>query len=505
MQSRSKQAIKNVMANIMYQLVAAVCGLIIPKLILETFGSAINGLSSSITQFITYLTLVEMGISQASTIALYKPIAENNRNDINATMSSVKRYYINTGLYFLALLIVMVFVYPSFVKDDISVITIRLLVIILALTYCMDYFLIGKYKVLLMADQRAYVSTAFQIFGTILSTILCICFLYKGESIVIVKFSLIIGYIVRYILIKIYVKKRYSYLNFKVPARKGAIKQRKDILIHQISSLVVNNTDVGILTIVSSTLSEVSVYNIFNMVGLILSNLLSSLSSSLSAGIGQIIALKDYVALKNVYSNFEYIYQVITFWLYSCMGILIMPFIAWYTKSIVDVNYYRELVGLLFAIKGITTSVRIPIATIVNSRGDFKQTRNQAILESVINISVSLVLVFSLGIIGVLIGTIVSNVYRTIHVYYYCYKKIIAFDIRKTINRLIRNTTCALVTYLLLYKVITGITMSNFIIFFGYAAFVTLVTFFLFFVVNLLTEFVEMKNFISRVFHAIRH
>ena len=68
---RTKQAMKNVATSFLLQIVLALSGIIVPKFFIEVFGSSVNGLVSSINQFITYMSLVEAGIGAAGTVALY--------------------------------------------------------------------------------------------------------------------------------------------------------------------------------------------------------------------------------------------------------------------------------------------------------------------------------------------------------------------------------------------------------------------------------------------------
>ena len=56
---RSKKALKNIISSLLLQLVTVICGLILPRAIIGKYGSNVNGLISSITQFLTYITLLE--------------------------------------------------------------------------------------------------------------------------------------------------------------------------------------------------------------------------------------------------------------------------------------------------------------------------------------------------------------------------------------------------------------------------------------------------------------
>ena len=66
----------NMMASIGYEMVAVICGLILPRLILSTFGSSYNGITSSITQFLSCVTLLRAGIGGVTRASLYKPLAD---------------------------------------------------------------------------------------------------------------------------------------------------------------------------------------------------------------------------------------------------------------------------------------------------------------------------------------------------------------------------------------------------------------------------------------------
>ena len=74
---RSRKALKNILANLILQITVALSGLILPRFFIIAYGSAMNGMIVSVTQFISYLALVEAGVSAASIVGLYKPLADN--------------------------------------------------------------------------------------------------------------------------------------------------------------------------------------------------------------------------------------------------------------------------------------------------------------------------------------------------------------------------------------------------------------------------------------------
>ena len=70
---------KNIVINIILQVTTICSGLIIPRLIIKTYGSNVNGLISSITQFLSYIALLEGGIGGVIKAVLYKPLLNKDR------------------------------------------------------------------------------------------------------------------------------------------------------------------------------------------------------------------------------------------------------------------------------------------------------------------------------------------------------------------------------------------------------------------------------------------
>ena len=87
---RSKKAIKNIISSLLQQLTVIICGLILPRAIIGTYGSNVNGLISSITQFLSYITLLEAGIGTVIKSVLYKPIANKDKNQIEKILKSAQ-------------------------------------------------------------------------------------------------------------------------------------------------------------------------------------------------------------------------------------------------------------------------------------------------------------------------------------------------------------------------------------------------------------------------------
>ena len=96
---RARKALQNIFSNIILQILVAIIGFIIPRLILSVYGSAINGMINSISQFLAYAGLVEMGIGNASIVALYKPLSDRNWTLVSNIVSTAKKNIMYRGYY----------------------------------------------------------------------------------------------------------------------------------------------------------------------------------------------------------------------------------------------------------------------------------------------------------------------------------------------------------------------------------------------------------------------
>ena len=89
------------------------------------------------------------------------------------------------------------------------------------------------------------------------------------------------------------------------------------------------------------------------------------------------------------------------------------PFLTLYTAGVTDIAYVDKYLPWLFAIFYLLHNGRTSSAMLINISQHFEDTKWRAVLESVINITVSLICVIRFGVYGVVMGTIAALLYRT--------------------------------------------------------------------------------------------
>ncbi|WP_256758993.1 lipopolysaccharide biosynthesis protein [Cohnella sp. WQ 127256] len=441
---RTKRAIHNFATSVLMQFTAFLLGLIMPRLFISTYGSEVNGMISSIRNLLAYLMIVEGGVRNASISTLYTPLSNKDQGAVNGILSASRVLFKRAGYIFLVLIIVVSVLYPFIISKHVDPITSLLMVLLLGMTSLVDLALIGKYYVLLTADQKGYIFTYIQMISMVLTAGINIILIYSGFSIVVVTAAAIIVIALRVALLRTYIYKRYSSFNYHSEPNKQAIGQRKDAFVHQITGLVIVNSPILLITLFCG-LKEVSVFAVYSMVVSGVITLISGLCDGMLAGLGDVIAKNESSILKRSFASIEFSYFLIISCLYTTTFLLLIPFIKLYTSGFTDANYLRPTLVIMFIVVGVLQNVRELFKTVVYAAGHFKQTRNRSLIEAGINVVMSILFIYLFGMEGVLLGAICSYTYRTIDFVRYASIHILKRSPLLTLRKALRNALLALI------------------------------------------------------------
>ena len=444
---RSKKAFYNVISNLILQFFIFAYGFILPKIIMSNYGSNVNGLISSITQFLAYISLLESGVGPVVKSRLYKPIADKNTNEIRNILYATDKFFKKIAFIFIAYILILLLFYPKMISLNNSTLYVSSLIIIISVSIFCEYFFGMVYSIFLQANQETYVISVIQI-GTYFLAIIIALFMAKKEvSVHTLKLGTSLIFVLRPIIQNLYVKRKYN-IKLADANKDYVLKDKWDGLAQHIAYVIHTNTDITILSIFS-TLSEVSVYSVYMLIVKGVKALISSFSSGLDAAFGDMISKKEIENLRIKFEMYEIVYFIICSILFSCSLVLIVPFVEIYTQNIHDANYIRPIFAILLVISECIWSVRLPYLTLTYANGDFRQTRVGAWVECLSNIIISLILVKRFGIVGVAIGTIIAMVIRTIEFIYHSNKRILKVDTFNSVKKIMLMSFIILMVSLL--------------------------------------------------------
>lgn len=459
---RSAAFASNTISSLLLQIVNLVVGFIVPYALIGTYGSGVNGLVTSLTQFVGYVQLVEAGISSAAVFQLYAPLARGDVEGASRVVSIARVFYYKSGGVFTALMLVLACLYPVFVQvDGVSSPGIFMLVLALGATGFLDFFTLAKYRVLLTATQHNWVIQLATISYRILYMVIVLVGTFAGISVVGLFVIAVLPILVRTAILVTYAKRSYPEINFSTDTKGFKLDQRWDAFFLQALGAVQSGAPTIIATFVLGDLSLVSVFSIYMLVANGLQNAINSLCQGTQASFGDVIARGESETLKRSFREFQALAYGVSG--VACgVGIaLIVPFVRLYTIDIADVDYVYPLVGIFCMVNVLLYHLKTPQGLLVMSAGLYRDTRVQTTIQTAILLIGSTVFGAIFGMVGILMGMILSNLYRGIDLMFYIPRKVTKTIPGETLKfMLIAVVVCALVSvpYLLIQPPCTGWT-----------------------------------------------
>ena len=348
----------NICVSVIHQLFMAVCGLILPRIVLASFGSEANGLIASVTQLLSYTVLLEGGIGGVMRAALYKPLADNDTEAIADIIHSGKRFFHKVSLIFILFIVVLGAGLKLLIHTELDWLYVFTMVLILGANTYFSYYSAISHRLLLTADQKQYIIQLFQIASTGINLVLCIVAIWLGAGIHIVKLLTVATAMVGPVFFSGYVRKHYS-IAPQMQRNAYKLPQRRDGVIHHLAYFVHHNTDVVLLSLFSN-LGNVSVYAVYRTVISVLEQILMSISSGIASRIGALWARKEIDKLNETIDVYEVCNAALTFSVGVVCYVLILPFVSIYTAGVVDANYYQPVFAALLICASVMHCLLLP-------------------------------------------------------------------------------------------------------------------------------------------------
>ncbi len=479
---------KNLVSSIIVQVVTIISGLVVPRLIISTFGSGINGLVSSITQFLSFISLFEGGVGAVVLVSLYKPIENRDFDSIGNIVFECDAFFKKLSIGFIIYTAVLMVMYPM-LASDYSFIFTGTLILVLSVTIFVQYMFSIKYKLFLQANQKLYIVNTITSLSLVINIVFTFIVIKVFPSIHLVKLFASLIFLFQVIAYRTYVA-RNEELYSENKTRDGRfIADKKSAFGQNLAHFINMNSDVIVLTLFA-TLADVSVYTVYMLVFTALRNLFASGINSYQTLFGKYLASNEQENLKKSFYKCRDNFLYISIAVFATTLLLINQFVKLYTTSVVDANYYQPTFALFMCIAQFIYILREPYRVLVLAAGKFKETNIGSYLEAILNLSISILLVRKFGLIGVALGTFVAILYRYAYLLIYIHKEIIHTKFMDSIVEIFISIIIFGVN-IFLYK-LNFITIDSFV---AFAVWGTVV-----FSINLLCSFV-----LNRIMNAVKN
>lgn len=457
--------LKNISANLLLQVITALGGFILPPLIVVTYGSATNGMMASIKQFITYLTLLEAGVGAAAIVALYQALSQHNVVLRNRILAAARHFYRISGSLFAVGLVILAGLFAWLTQQQLNPQLTFWMVVVMGMANIMDFFLFGAYRALLTADQKTYIISAVQAASVLVITVVCYLLIRAGYSILTVQLVTTLIQVFKLLCYRWYVQRHYIDLKSEPTQPRYQLHQTWDALTHQLTGLLIFSSPLVLITVFLS-LKDASIYAVYALVFAAIKMGLQSMSQGMQAIFGHSLQ-QNMDTSRRHYARYERLFWCFLGWCYSCTALLFMPFIQVYTQHMTDADYYQPLLALLFLLVGIVENSRIPAMTLIMGAGRYKATKPAALLEASLNLVCSVWLIQLWGLAGLLVGALVSFLYRSSDMIYYTCKHILSLPVWRSYVLLLSVWLLMLVVIIIGRQVLANVSVSGYLSWLG--------------------------------------
>lgn len=438
---RKKLLAKNTVASLLSQITALVCGFILPRLFLEYFGSEVNGLVNSITQFLGVISFLELGVGAVVQSSLYKPLADGDKQQVSRVMVSADRFFRRLAQILLGYVLILVAVYPLIANQSFGYLYTATLIAAISISSFAQYYFGIVNSLLLNADQRGYIQYNAQTITVVLNTVVCVFMIKLGGSVQLVKLTTSLIYLARPLILRIYVSRMYQ-IDWKIQYDKEPIQQKWNGVAQHIAAVVLDGTDTIVLTLLS-TLSNVSIYSVYFMVIRGVKTLFLSMTNGIQSLLGELWARQELNELRETFGWSEWCIHTGTTYVFACTAALIVPFVRVYTAGINDANYIQPAFAILLTLANAMHCLRLPYNIMVLAAGHYKQTQKNYIVAATINIVLSVLTVKAWGLIGVAIGTLAAMAYQTVWLAIYDSKHFVFWPMKAVVKQFVVDSVTA--------------------------------------------------------------
>lgn len=411
--SKKYNILINVITGIISQVAILLLGFVIPRIFLTHYGSDVNGFTSTITQIFTYMALLQAGISQSARNVLYKPIKENNQQEISYYISCARNNYRKISYYYMIIVFIFALFLPCLLKTQIDYRTVFLYIIFEGLTSVVSFYYIEVWICLLNVDGKQYVSNLILMISKILTYSIKIILALYNINIAFIQVGYFCVSLIQLCVFYIYMGKYYDWIDYEAAPKNARLPNRNSFIITEVAWTIFSSTDMIVLSIFVSTALS-SVYSIYNMVFISLNAVVNAIYTSINYKLGNAY-VKDKERYIKLHDNYNSIFLGGMTMLLCTTYILLPSFIDLYTKGVKDINYHRSGLPLLFCLIQFFSWSRSIGGNLIGVAGRIKKAVWISIVEAILNLSLSIILVNFFDIIGVVLATVIALPLKVIY------------------------------------------------------------------------------------------
>ncbi len=413
MRNRTENVAINVSFSMVGQCVTMLLNFISRTFFIMYLGTEYLGINGLFTNLLTILSFAELGIGNAITFHLYKPLASKNEEDLKKYMKIYEKIYRYIGLFIILVGLCIIPCLEFIIKETPNIKEdIKFIYILFLLNTSISYFYSYKTSII-TADQKNYIVTFYTQLIKIIGIVTKIAILVVTKSYVLyLLFEIAFTFLTNFAISR-KANKLYPYIKNlrKIPIDKRRLRiifrDSKSLMIYKIATVVLNGTD-NILISALIGVAMVGYTSNYTMVIVAIATIVSQVLDNFIASIGNLNIEKNKEKSKQIFYNVLFI----SYWIYSYISVMLLILVPDFIGVWLGPKYilsFLVVFGLVldFYLKGIMNTCVMYRTT----NGLFTQTKYSALVAAILNIVLSVLLFKIIGLPGIFIATGISRVF----------------------------------------------------------------------------------------------
>lgn len=410
MSERVHRSVMNIKVGMLFYILSLFLAFFSRKVFLDCLGTEFIGLTGMLMNIMSFLSVAELGIGTSIVYFLYKPLQEDNHEEINEVMSMLAYLYRCIGFIIGGIGLIVSLFFPWWFGHLTTGLPLVYFAFYSFLATSMAGYIFNYKQLLVSANQKQYmVSAYFQTIGIVQSlTQILLAYYYRNLYLWVVVGLLftIIGIIVFNIRIRqLYPWLSISIIEGKVNLRKypEVLKKTRQVFVQKIKDFILYRSD-EILVGAFVSVVQVAFYGNYTIITSKLNFLVNILSDGMNAGVGNLVAEGNDQNTMKVFWELTAIRFFITGIVVFGLLLFLQPFVTcWFGPQyrLSDIIVYLLVFNIfIFLSRGV-------VENYISAHGLFSDVW-ASWTELALNICITLCLAPFYGIIGILIGKIIS-------------------------------------------------------------------------------------------------
>lgn len=411
--SRTEYSLLNIIAGLGGYVANTALGFVCRMIFVRCLSESYLGINGFLTNFLSMLSLAELGIGSAIIYALYKPIAENDEEKISALMHVYRTAYYVIGIIVAVAGICMIPLLGIIVGDTSDIKESIYLIYGIYLFNTASSYFFSYQGSLITAFQRNYIVVGTSYVITCLQSVLQIVFLLTFKSYMPYLIIQTIGTQAYNIIITVWTHKDYPFINNRkvTPLTKGEkknlFKNVKSVTVYKLSGILVNNTDNLVLTYFNG-LGITGLASNYTLLTNTLDTLVKQVFNAVTASVGNLNASDSQ---EKQYSFFK-VLNLANFWLYGWAAIGV----AFVSSDLVKLLFGNTYVmppeiPFILAVNLYMVGMQNAIWTYKNTKGMFKYGQYILLVTAALNVIGDIVLGSLFGVFGIYLATAIARLF----------------------------------------------------------------------------------------------